>query len=110
MRKVIVPDSANSSVQVSLGGQTYTFEYTYSKLNEKFYLKISYNGEVLISNLKLNQNVYLLKKHAIPEFDHGDLMIVKLKGTDAEVTRDNLGINKAYSLIYLSNEEIAEYL
>lgn len=108
MLKIQVPDSANSDISVSLGGKTYTFRYNFSTISQTYYLTILYNNTVIISSLKLIDNVLLLRKYALDDFEHGDLFVAKMKETSSPVGRYNLGIDKAYELIYISNEEISE--
>lgn len=105
MRRISVPDSANTETPVSLGGESYSFKFSFNSTNDKYYLDIIYQGVTIISGLKLIPNVYLLKKYALSNFSHGDLIVVNMNNTPDDVGRDNLGIGKPYELFYISNEE-----
>jgi len=47
-----------------------------------------------------------LKKYALLDFDHGELVVFKMKQTDEPLGRDNFGNGKAYELLYVSREEL----
>jgi hypothetical protein len=105
--KINVPDSANTQSNVSLGGSNYLFDFTFNDRDGRYRLTISLNGESVISGLKLIENVIITQKYDLPDFDHGELLLVKIKDTTDPAGRNNIGIGKAYELIYLSNEELA---
>ena len=108
MIKIQIPDEASSEIKVALDGRDYTFQYSYSSVSECFYLSIFFEGEEIISSLKLIEGVPLLRKYALDNFEHGELVLGKLRSTEASPGRNNVGINKAYELIYISNEELSE--
>lgn len=102
MIKIKVPDTSNGSVSVGIGGKIFTFNFRYNNLVKKpgnWYLDIDYNGERLISSLKLIENVPLLRKYAISELSDFDLMVVMMKETTEPCSRDNLGFDKPYELV-----------
>lgn len=105
MIKINVPNIPESSVRVTLGGLLYTFNFRYNTTTGKYYLTITYNNTTLVSSLKLVDGVLLLKKYSISEFNHGDLFVAKMKETDESVGKDNIGVGKAYELIYIPFEE-----
>lgn len=105
MRRIPVPDSANPTITVSLGGKTYNFTYSFNSISGRYYLDISYQGNLIIPSLKLLPNTYLLKKYALSDFSHGDLILINIGSTTEEAGRDNIGIGKPYELFYVSNEE-----
>lgn len=109
MLKIPVPDSANATIKVTLAGITYDFKFEYFEPPTRqgsYYLTILLDGVIIIAGLKLLENVAILKKYDIPEFDHGQLIVLKLKDTSDPVGRDNLGFGKPYELIYISNNEL----
>ena len=54
------------------------------------------------------ENQSLLARYNLDEFSHGDLYCIRVQNDNNNVTLDNLGINKAYELVYLDNEELQE--
>lgn len=105
MLEINIPDAPASSVSVTLGGKLYEFEFKYNSTTTSHYLTIRQAGKLLVSSLKLLPNVNLLRKYKIPEFDHGVLFVLKLEKTEESAGRNNIGIGKAYSLLYVSNNE-----
>ncbi len=93
---------------VSLNNTLYTFGYTYNERNGRLYLDISLGDEVLITGLKLIENHLLLESHIIPNFDHGDLVVVKYKDDDEQSTLGNIGINLTYEFLYFTNRELGQ--
>jgi len=108
MLKINVPDTPNSIVPVTLGGLSYQFKFYYiSRIkNPSYYLDIYYNNQKVVTGLKMVEGVPLLKKYALLDFDHGELVVFKMKQTDEPLGRDNFGNGKAYELLYVSREEL----
>lgn len=106
MQRVQVPDSANKNINVSLGGKAYTFYYHYNTLLSQPYLDIYFNAEPVVLDLCLNEGAPLLQKYALEEFDHGELIVLKVRDTDAKVDKGNIGFDKPYELFYISNSEL----
>lgn len=95
-------ESANSLVDITLGGQSYVFHAVHNSVNDRMYLSISQRGRTLIRGLKLLPRVSLLKKHRPEEFSHGELMImVNTKDAKKRCTLGNIGLDKEYTLIYI---------
>ena len=101
MREIIIPDEADSSISLALGGYKYTFHFSYNTTNHRYYLDISRNGVKVISGLKLIENTIITQKHNIPDFDHGELAVLRAKATSEITTRNNIGIDSSYTLVYL---------
>ena len=102
MIKIKVPDSADGDVTVGIGGKVFTLTFRYNSIVSKpgnWYLDIRYNGEMVISSLKLLENVPLLQKYALSELAGFDMMVVKMKETTEPCQRDTLGFDKAYELV-----------
>lgn len=113
MYKIKVPSTPYATMSVALGKKTYELTFRYHQLSDeeygRWYLDISYNGTVLITSLKMMENVSLLRKYAIPELEGVNLFLVKLKNTDEPCSRDNFGLGKAYELVYFSDEEAQDF-
>lgn len=102
------PEAVYSEITVPLGGQTYNIIYTYNEIDEAWRLSLyTYEGDVVIEGVKIMENEFLLWRHRLGLFDHGDIACVKLSlNTKRPPTRDNLGIGKEYTLVYYTNEEL----
>lgn len=105
------PTSPDTVVPTALGGRLYKFHYKFNGSkpeNRRWYLDIYLGNRLLIAGLKLLDGYTLLDKYVIPEFNHGELLVLRFRETDLPCGRDNLGIGKDYGLVYISNEEIEE--
>jgi len=98
--KIDIPDSSFSETEITLGGISYNFIFRYSGLEDTFYLDLEREEQRLVSGLRLNTGNLLTGKYDLPDFE-GQLVLVRLKETDQPPSRDNVGIGKAYELIYL---------
>lgn len=108
MISINVPDAAYSENRMSFGGQFYTVIFRYNTRDERWRMDIYTQDRVVILGVKIMENQALLGKYILPEFSHGDIYCVRLKNDNLPVGRDNLGINLAYELIYMSNAEIGD--
>jgi hypothetical protein len=104
------PPYAYSEVKVSLGGQEYALEYTFNEIDESWYLSIYLNDEPLKLGLKIVENVFLVYRYRIEEFDHGDIVCSRQTTNPnfSPLGRNNLGIGKEYTLVYFTNAELRE--
>lgn len=99
--------SSNTRQDIVLAGITYTFKYKYNSRDKGIRLFIYLNGEPLILGLKLMPNQLLLTQYLLPNFAHGDLACIRVKGQpDTPLTLGTLGIGREYELMYFTNEEI----
>lgn len=96
-----------ASHKASLAGKTYKFTYRFSEYNQRWMLDIYLNDEVVILGQMIIEGSPLFYAKPIKNFEHG--VIVPIRNVDSAKTigRDNLGIDKEFSLYYLSNEEWA---
>ncbi len=101
--KINIPDLSESEIEVSLSGEKYTFRYHFSTVEQVYYLDIYYQETLVIAGLKLLDGVIITGKYDLPLFDNGFLLVAKLKETSEKSGRDNIGIDKAYELIYITN-------
>lgn len=106
--KIDCPETAYAGQEISFGGKTYEFTYSLNERDNRVRLDIIHDGEYIISGIKIMENQSLLKRYDLVDFSHGDIYCIRFKEDGKGVTLDNLGINKAYELIYLTNEEILE--
>lgn len=106
MLRLPVPDSSNATVPITLGGKLYDFVFELNTIDRVFRVNIYYQGALIIGSVDLKLGSILLKKHVIPDFDHGDLFLFKVKKTIHPPTKGNIGIDKDYELLYLTNEDL----
>ena len=107
MLKIVVPEGSETEAKVSLGDVTYTFIYKYNSTSESYHLDIYLDTVPVITSVRLCAGALLLRKHALDEFSHGDLMVIKYRETSDPVNRSNLGIGKPYELVYISKDELS---
>lgn len=107
MLKINIPDSPSSTTKVSLGGITYRFNFTYIGTTRSYYVVVrDMDGNVVIPSSKLVEGVDLVRKYKHFGFDHGTLVVAKVRETESKPGRNNIGNNKPYLLVYFSNDEI----
>jgi len=104
------PSSPFVTQSIALGGSTYEFIYTTnSREDDRVRLDILLDDTVVISGVKLMEEQRLLVSYNLVNFDHGDLLVVKIKDDGAPATLANIGIGLSYELIYLTNAEITTF-
>lgn len=106
--KIPVPGTAYSNQEVTLAGIKYNFKFQYNGRDSRWRLSILLGDTTVISGVKIMENERLLWRYRLPQFQHGDLFCIRFKDDGKEVGRDNFGVDKAYELLYLTNEEITE--
>ena len=106
MLTIAIPDSADTSSQVSLGGELYDFRFSYNDIDRVYRLAIYKLQKKVITSIDLKTGALLLQKHTLPDFDHGDLFLAKVKARKVPPERDNVGVGKDYELVYMTNTEL----
>lgn len=106
MLSISVPNRTNTVSRVSLGGITYSFHFIFNSVTQRHYLNIYYGSNLIVAGLKLLEGVRIIDKYSLESFSGGELVVVKTNQTDDDVGRDNLGIGKAYELLYISPNEL----
>lgn len=112
--EIPVPNTAWSEVIVTLAGLEYTFEFRFNERlgNDEGRWTIDLkdaDGNILISGLTLIEDMLLFNYTSIG-FDHGDVLCLRSGNTEDIASRYNTGFGKDYILLYLTNEEIQDYL
>ena len=104
---IIIPTPAASyaSHKISLAGKTYNFVFRFNSLMQRWMLDIYLNEVEVILGQGIIEGSPLFYAEPIVNFEHGILIPVRNVNTTNPVGRDNLGIGKEYSLIYLTMEE-----
>lgn len=106
MISIEVPDYSNTPTTVSLGGRDYTFYFRYNSITQRYYLDIYFGRKPIIFDLKLVEFVRLLYKYDLPDFNHGDLQVIRVNRTEEKATFGNIGFDKDYRFLYIPNEEL----
>lgn len=102
------PGPVYSEITVSLGGETYNIVYTYNEIDEAWRLSLyTYEGDVVVEGVKIVANQFLVWRHQLELFNHGQIACFKFAlNSKRPPTRDNLGIGKEHTLVYLTNAEL----
>lgn len=103
MININIPDSAFSTTSVSLNGRLYELEFSFNDTTNSWYMGIYLQKVLIGASIKLLQNVPLLK-FVKPSQLSGDLIVVMMQQTENTIGRDNLGVGKEYSLLYIPPE------
>lgn len=104
---ISTPETAWTSQEIALGGIIYDFTYTYNKRDQRWRLTISLDDTIIIAGVKIIENQSLFSRYILPNFNHGDIYCIRFKEDGKDVGLNNLGVDKAYSLVYFSNEELS---
>ncbi len=108
MIKIPSPTSAYAEHKVPLAGVTYSFVYRWNGTAAVWMLDIYLNNSPVILGQALLPQSALFYGKPITNFDHGALVVLPNVNTTEKLGRDNLGINKLYTLYYISNKELEE--
>ena len=104
---VSVPENTYVDQRIVLGEVEYIFKHTYNTRNERRYLDIYIEDREILSGIMLIEGgQFLLQSYILPDFNHGDLAVIRIKEDGKPATIDNIGIDKAYELMYFTNEEL----
>lgn len=106
MLSISIPDASNSSSPVSLGGEIYDFRFNFNSVDKIYRLDIYYRQKLIVGSLDLKLGALLTDKYNLTDFAHGELFLAKTKATELPPNRDNVGVDKSYELIYVTNAEL----
>lgn len=102
-----IPNSSYSEQEVSLSGVKYNFIFRYIGRDQRWRIDIfDNNKDPIIHGIKIMENQDLTGRYNLPSFSNGNLYCLRVKQDLTPVSRDNIGLGKAYNLLYFSNEEI----
>lgn len=102
---ILVPDTDWSSQIVTLGGTTFTLELKYKERTGRWYMSLyDIDNNPLLIEKKIVDQQALTGLWDIPGL-YGDIWCERVYGTDVYPTRDTLGMNKAFNLVYFTEEE-----
>ena len=97
-----VTDNGNSSHDVTIGGVVYTFKYNYNTRNQRIYLTILLEDNVIVEGLRLVDGGTPIQNYDLSWFPSMQLYVAWLNKGNTEPTLGSLGINKEFSLIGLT--------
>lgn len=101
-----VPSVAWAASTVTLGGNTYLFDFQFNDRENRWYADILLGNDYVIRGIKLVEYSGIINKYDLPNFNHGRLFVEAQRSTNREAGFDNIGIDKEYVFFYLSNEEL----
>jgi len=108
MIKIPAPQGAFSSSKVALAGVSYDFTFRYNSYAKIWQLDIHLNKTPVILGESLVPLSPLFYGEEIKGFNHGGLVLVSNVETAEPCGLNNLGIDRDYTLIYITNEEWAD--
>ena len=108
--KIRIPDSAYSEQQVNLADTVLTFTLKFNSRNSAWYLDIkdAANTSDVKTGIKVMPNQNLTGRYLIDELQNGNIWCLRQQSTFDDIDRENLGINEAYGLWYLTSSEEEE--
>ncbi len=107
MKRIPVPTVSFANTTTTLNGSSYNLTFRWNEVRNRWKLDIydsSFNPVLLGITLIEGQNLTGYYSYASKVMD-GFLFIAKLTNSDEPVGRNNIGINKTYELVYVSNDE-----
>jgi len=107
MIQIPVTENGNSDFDISIDGTVYTFLYTFNTRNQRIYLTVLIDEEVIISEIRLLENGLPLVRFTYLELPDGAFFVAQFSKADDFATLGNFGINEDFSLIFLTSEELA---
>ena len=107
MIQLEIPDIENSVQDLVLSSQRCTLEFNFNGTDKRWRLKLSVEGEVILSGLTIMESGTLVSQYNSSTF-LGDIDCIRTGGTKELVGRDNLGIGKPYGLYYFSPLELID--
>lgn len=93
--------------QISIEGVSYIFAYKWMERSKSFYLTITtFDGTVVQSNIKLITRVPLITRNKALA-PSGNLFLIRNGDNLPPITKDSIGVDSEYSLVYFTASELA---
>ena len=105
---ISVPTSPSERSIITLSGSEYEFFFNFNTRDSRWRLSIKQGNTSIVSGIKIVESQDLLGRYLLEGFSHGNLYCIRFKEDGEPVGRDNFGIDKAYELVYLTNQEIVD--
>lgn len=92
--------------QISIEGESYVFVFKWMERSKSFYLTITTsNGTVIQKNAKLLPNEPLITRNR-ELAPSGQIYLIRTGENLPEITKDSIGPDKEYNLIYFTRAEL----
>lgn len=100
-------DSPYSEQRVTLGTSNYIIELKFNSRNEGWYLNLlSSDGQTsLVTGLRLKPNQIITNRYLVEDFE-GALACLRTKNDYSELSKDNLGRDKVYRIVWFNESEL----
>lgn len=110
MNRLNVPEIAYSKKIVSLNSKSFYFTYKFNDRTGRWHLDISDQDDSVLALglILLDEGAVTLHISKLNDAMGGYLLIVKQKDTLESCSRNNVGIDKEYELVYVSFKEANE--
>lgn len=104
---IVIPDAEWSSQVVTLGGTTFILELKYKRRTQRWYMTLkNSDGVTLLTEKKIVDGQTMTGLFDI-EGMYGDIFCERQFGKDVYPTLDTLGVDKAFSLVYYTEDEMS---
>lgn len=103
-----IPTSPAATYTTTIERKAYIFSFKWQTRNKSWYLDITTReGDILAKAVKLVPNVPLIRKN-LNKGPDGNIYIVANTDVTTDIpARSNIGPNKDFELLYISNAELA---
>lgn len=108
MIQIPVTTNGNSDFDITIEGVTYTIQYRFNTRNTRIYMSLLLGTQELIMGMRLLELDITNGVYTNPDAPSGFFFVTPLEETDQIATLGNLGINKPYSIIYATRDEMIE--
>lgn len=105
------PNTAHSEQRITLDGVAYVIEYKFNVRNNGWYINLYNSSKTTeyISGVKLTPNQNLTGRYVTDALSNGDIWCARMKNDNEDLGRNNLGIDKSYTLVYFSDDELPDF-
>lgn len=100
-------EAENTSVEITLQGETYEHRYKWNARNSSWYMSILKEDVLLISGIKILPEVALNKNYNhIEGMPQGWFLVPPSEATEESINLKNFGIDKTFPLLFSSYREL----
>lgn len=107
MIRIPVPDIAYSTVLINMGGETFALTFRFNERMGRWKVDISKaDGTVVRNGITLIEGALPTAHLNLDELSTGSIGVFQVEATDERASRNNLGIDKAFELVYIDSSEL----